>query len=133
MILGPLAKHKATIWRHKKRRGRGGPAEAEQLLDESGGPTFTRGRFAAGGRRIYETGGARTLGDARFTYRIARPHTIQENDLIRHEAPDGGTYKVLRIDKATGIASRFTYHLVTLEATEEILPQTHPATETVGA
>lgn len=132
MIFGPLAKHRATVWRTTKPRSRKAPAPYEQVLDEGEGPVFVRCRFATGGRRVYGTDGANTLGDARLTYRVGRPITIQEKDLVRHE-PEGETYKVLRVDKATGIASRHTYALLTLEATDQIVGATSPATEEVPA
>ncbi|MCJ2530692.1 MAG: hypothetical protein LN413_00020 [Candidatus Thermoplasmatota archaeon] len=126
-MFGPLYRDVVTLRRPKKRRSRKGPPVYEQVLDAGEGPASMRCRITQGGRRVYDTDGARTLGDATMVYRVGDKIEPKPNDLI--VAKDGQTYKVLRIDPTRPIGARRTYAEATLEKTAQKVPADAEATE----
>lgn len=126
-MFGPLYRDVVTLRRQIKPRSRKGPAEHEQVLDDAGGPLSMRCRITQGGRRVYETEGARTLGDATMTFRKGDALEPGLGDLV--VTRDGQTYKVLRIDPTRPIGARRTYAEATLEKSAQKVPADAEATE----
>jgi hypothetical protein len=126
-MFGPLYRDTVTLRRQSTKRGRKGPGPYKQVLDEGGGPRSMRCRITQGGRRVYDTEGARTLGDATMTYRLGDVLEPLLNDLV--VAQDGQAYKIMRIDPTRPIGARREYAEAILEKTATKVPADAQATE----